>query len=544
MELPSGEVPGIRELRTRGAGRGPSPRRRRAQRAGALPWWLFLAAAAAGAAPGELGLMESVRLMLANDPNLALAESRLVAAQGSLLIQSGKFDPVVSGSLGRADTRTPLLDAPTERDTSTTLSVGMVQTLRSGLVLTPEVDLASTANNFGTTALLASPNPAATGNTATVAFTLRQPLLRGRGSRVAAAGEHAAEREQEAAALDLLHATAQRILVVADQYWATVAARRGLDILRSNEESSRQLLATTRRLIAADVTPAAEAVQLEANLAAAEAARLGGESALFKARQDLGREIGLDGARAGALPVPGDPFPAAAPAAALGAGAAAPFVAGALRRRADVQAARKRLEESDIQLVAAENGLLPQLDLVVAPAYSGLMGGGGVAAFFAPLASHVPGASSSVTLDLSLPLRRDAARGQLLQARAARQQGVASLEALVKSIGTDVPTAVDAVAHSEQQLARATQAVRLFEQAVTNQERKLAAGTSTVLDVITQRERLLAAEQAEVAAALALAQALAQLRFATGTIVTAAGGLEGVDGSRITTVPAAEEMER
>jgi outer membrane protein len=217
-------------------------------------------------------------------------------------------------------------------------------------------------------------------------------------------------------------------------------------------------------------------------------------------------------------------------------------VDGALRRRADLLAARKRQDESELLLAAAGNALLPQLDLVLKPGYSGLMGGGGVAAFFAALAHQIPGVSSSLSLNLSWPVRRDVAYGQLLQARATQQQSAALLDQLRKSVSTDVPTAVDTVARSAQQLERAREAVRLFERAVANEERKLGAGSSTVLDVITQRDRLLAAAQTEVSAELALALALAQLRFDTGTMLAESGDLEVVDSRHLTTVPAAEEM--
>jgi outer membrane protein TolC len=482
---------------------------------------------------GGLSLIDSVRLMLANDPNLVVAESHLLNARGALSIQKGTFDTVVGASVGYTDLRTPFLGAFSERDSALLTTTSVTQELRSGLVLIPEVDFANSTSNI---------LPPGVTNTATVSFTLRQPLLRGRGSKAVAAAENAAKREVEASALDLRFTTAQRILAVVNQYWTAVAARLDLDILRSNEESSRQLLATTRRLIAADITPAAEAVQLEANLAAAEAARIAGESTLFKAHQDLGREIGLTGDQVAALPLPADALPAVAPEA-LGAAPAGTFVDAALRHRADLAAARLRQQESDILLVAAQNALLPQLDLLLKPSYIGVTGGGGVVSLFDALAGHIPGLGSTLTLSLSWPVRNDLAYGQLLQSRAGRQQNTALLDQLVKSIGADVPTAVDAVVRSAQQLERATQAVRLFERAVSNQERKLQAGSSTLLDVITQRDRLLSAQQTEVAARLSLALALAQLRFDTGTIFTAAAdSTQSVDFNRLTSVPGSEEM--
>jgi outer membrane protein TolC len=89
---------------------------------------------------------------------------------------------------------------------------------------------------------------------------------------------------------------------------------------------------------------------------------------------------------------------------------------------------------------------------------------------------------------------------------------------------------LDAVTRGAQQLERATEAVRLFERAVENEEKKLRAGTSTLIDVISQRDRLTSARQSRVSAHLALAVAVARLRFETGTLDTS-------DVRDLTTIP-------
>src|SRR4029077_17672694 len=110
-------------------------------------------------------------------------------------------------------------------------------------------------------------------------------------------------------------------------------------------------------------------------------------------------------------------------------------------------------------------------------------------------------------------------------------------------IGADVPTALFAVTQSALQLERSSAAVVLFEQTVANEEKKLRAGTSTLINLITQRDRLTAASQAEVSAQLALALALVELRFATGTLLATTGESTAVQESRLTTVPNPENPE-
>ena len=488
--------------------------------------------------PG-LGLMEAVELMLAHDPNLGIVEARLTSSQGALLSASGLFDPVVRSSATRVEEKTPS-SAGHGEERRLESSLGLTQLFRSGLSIAPQVDLVRTEDLLDGTPGI---------NVGTVGFQIRQPLLRGRGRAAVAAGEISAGRELTASRLDVRQTLSERILALVSQYWRYKAAALNLEILRESESRSRELMETTRRLIEADVTPAAELVQLEANLASQEASRIGGERDLFAARQSLGREIGLDYREIGALDLPGDAFPAAAAAEVP---AVDRSVAAALTRRDDLRAAQERQQGTEALLKAAENALKPQVDLIFRPSYTGLVEGTGLGDFASPLFRNVPGVSSSLGLSLTWPTANRQARGDLLQTQAALAESRLFVESVAKAIGADVPTALDAVARQAQRLERAEEAVGLFERAVNNEERKLRAGTSTLIDVISQRDRLTAARQQRVSAQLALALAIVDLRFQTGTLLApaadpakaeiTAGRQDGaIERRRLTTLPTPEE---
>lgn len=469
-----------------------------------------------------LGLVETVRLMLDQDLNLSLGASRLRSSQGVLLSARGAFDPVLSTGLTERETDDPLTEASSRQRSILTNSLEITKQFRTGLSIEPGLSLTRTEE-------------AGAVNLGTVSFSFRQPLLRGRGRESVTAAELSAERQVSASGLELQQTTADRTLAVVSQYWQTRAALLNLEILRETEDRARELLETTRKLIAADVTPAADLVQVEANVVSKETARIGGERVLFEARQALGREIGLPPERIAALPLPSDPFPTIS-AAAVPAVDSSRWVAGALERRADLQAARERRSAAELLRRAADNALKPQLDLIFTPSYTGLVEGAGTSSFFTPLYRNVPGASSSLSLSLSWPTQNRRARGERVQIEAAREQSALLEDLLTRQIGADVPTALDAVARDAQQLERATEAVRLFERAVDNEEKKLRAGTSTLIDVISQRDRLTAARQSQVSAHLALAIAVARLRFETGTLLPG-GDAHAVAADQLTTLP-------
>lgn len=475
-----------------------------------------------------LGLLEAVRLTLARDPNIAIEEAQVQFSRGALEVASGSFDPVLASSGTWTEADVPTSESGSREQQTLRNTVSVVKPFRTGLSIEPGI------------ALDRAGAPGAPGaNTGNVFFRIRQPLFQGRGREVAAVGELSAEREVAASELDLRHATAGRILAVASRYWQARAAQLNLAVLSSSEMSSRELLETTRRLVEADQTPAAELVQLEANLAAKESARIDGERAVFAARQALGREIGLDPGEISLLPLPADPFPAVRPEGVPDR--ADGLVEMALRRRADLRALRERQSGADLVARATENGLKPQLDLVVTPGYTGFVEGSDAESFFTPLARNVPGLSSVVSLTLSWPTANSRARGRLLQAEATRRQSALVAELVVKSIGAGVPTALDAVHRSALQVEKASEAVRLFEKTVVNEEKKLRAGTSTLINLIAQRDRLTSARQLEISAQLSLALSLLDLRFQTGTLLA-----EGEDGTsfhqaRLTTLPRGEE---
>lgn len=500
----------------------------------ALSLWLPGPAVAQEAPSAQgIGLLEAVRMALENDPNLAIEEARLQGARGALLSTRGAFDPVFRTSVGEIETAEPLTETTSQGQSFLSNTAGLEKRFRTGLSIEPQVELLrSQEDAAGAEAL----------NVGTFAFTFRQPLLRGRGREATAAPELSAEREVAATGLDLRQTTSARVLAVVSQYWVTRAVVLDLAVLQETEDRARELLETTRRLIEADVVPAAELVQVEANLAAKESARIGGERTLFEARMDLGREIGLQRERIASLPLPADPFPVVAPESVPAPGAEGSFVAAALARRSDLRAAVERRQGAEILVRAAENALKPQLDLIFTPSYTGLVQGTSAQQFFSPLFRNVPGVSSSFSLNLSWPTQNSQARGERAQIEALREQSARFQELLERQIAADVPAALDAVVRFAQQLRRATDAVRLFERTVENEEKKLRAGTSTLIDLITQRDRLTSARQAEVSTHLSLSLALARLRFETGTLLPE-GEPSSVEASRLTSVPLPEAGE-
>lgn len=477
----------------------------------------------------RLTLLQATTMTLERDPNIVLAESRYRAARGLVLSARGLFDPRLRSTVDRDQIDTPTGVDTSDEETTLTTTFGLDALLRSGLSLEP-----------GLTLFRRDDRPAL--NQATVSFTVRQPLLRDRGREVVTAGERAAEQELAARRYDLRHDVSSRLLSVIASFWSYRAAAMNLEILRATEESSRELLDSTRKLIEADLVPAADIDLLEADLTAKASNRIAGERRLFEARQDLGLEIGLRATEILELPLPADDFPRL-DAEEVPVDEMLLWADRSLLLRNDVLAARERLIASEILLRAAENALEPRLDLILTPSYSGRVEGDDAGDFFSPLYTNVPGFSTSFGLSFSWPILNRGAAGDRLQAEEARHQSAVFLELLENTIGAEVPTALDAVYRNALQVERIVRAVGYFTRAVDNERKKLRAGSSTLIDVISQRDRLTSIQQQEIAARLALAQALADLRFRSGTLLAQDGERDQLERQRLITLPF-QESER
>lgn len=486
--------------------------------------------------PSGVTVLEVVERMLALDPNIALEATRVEISRGALMVESSRFDTILSSGVSGAESREPTSEVDSATTDSLETTFGAIRELRTGLSLEPSISLSRTDDRSGGEAL----------NLGTLGFTLRQPLLRDRGRAVVTAGERSAERRLSAADLDLGHRISERVRAVTAQYWRVVSAWQNLRILRTTEASARAFLDSNRRLVAADERPRAILVLLEADLADKESASLAGEQRLFEAQRTLALEIGLTPWEMDDLPLPSEPLPEDAGGPVPEQDRAPRLIAAALDRRADLQAARRRLESDEILLRAAGNAVRPRLDLVVAPSWTGRVRGDELGALLASGFDNVPGLSSSLGFSFSFPPANRSARGARVQTAAAREASELTVALFERQIGATVPIALNAVRQSTLQLERAARAVELFERAVDHEEKKLQAGRSTLIDVINQRDRLTASRQTLVAARLELALALLDLRFETGTLLTppprpARAGTP-VDGYRVrredlTTVP-------
>lgn len=481
--------------------------------------------AVAQPADSTLTLVDAVRTTVREHPRLRQQRAAIIQQEGRLTTARGAFDTRLTLEARRARDRTPLTPLQQQQypgvseqvtDTySTQLSLN--RTLGTGLRIQPSVALNRTALGAAGESLPAAVSSLPSNNTAEVGVTLTQPLLKGRGATATKAETDAAEASLDAAQAAWRQAVAQQVRGTVQAYWQYVAAQERLRVARASEARVERLLEETVRLVEADQRPAAELDQLRADRADKRAARIRAEEAVFAARTELGRAMGVSSRRSARLSPPADSLPALSEPLRRDSLPPAEALADyAVRHRADVAAARQRTAAAEELWSAARRNELHRLDLSVGAGYTGITGGEAVSAYVDPLAQNVGGMNFEVGLQYELPVRNREAEGAQVQRRAAYDRQQVAQDRAARRVRIDVQQARRRVTAGRAELEQTRTAVRYHRRALDNERQKRRQGVSTLFTVLLFEERLTRALRTHIAARRRLAVGMATLHYALG----------------------------
>jgi outer membrane protein len=493
-------------------------------------------------APVPLELIQALQSTLANQPALHIGEQQVVTSRALHQEASGAFDTLTQASMFQNRINSPLtlfnqeeaglLGIITNNQVSnvTSLDLGFTKEYRNGVSLTPSLVNTRTTDNIYDIGGV---------NLTMLAIQVTVPLLRGRGRDVVAATETAAGIEIDASLLDLNQTISGLLSNTASSYWNALGAARILEVARESEKRGVVYVENVRTLISAERVPKSEIHQVDANLATRSAARIAAEQGLIAARQQLALAIGMSTDQMASVGTPVEDFPAddAQVLGAVNAHSLQQFFEYALAHRADFLAAKKREAEEKTLLAPARNGVLPQLNLSLSSGYSSLEEGTGVGNFFGAPGRAPRGPDLGVGVTYQFPPSNNAALGALMRAQSNVRQAELRTLQTSQNIMAAVVTALGGVRNAALQLQRAREAVTESRAALEGEREKYRLGVGQIVDVLTMEDRLTVAEQSQVNAQVGYAQALAQLRFATGSIVAPDQTVQSVDRDIFFTAP-------
>ena len=493
--------------------------------------------------PSRVTLLDAIGSTLSSHPLIRSQQAQVQISRGLLSQAAGEFDSLITSGFSSSRTDVPLTNFQQQQNSPfgvttadqasniTNFGVGVQRLFRNGVSLNPQLQLTRTTDNLFETGGL---------NTSTISVSVNFPLMRGRGRSAVDAQELAATTEVDATLLDLNQLISQLMLNTATDYWNLVAAQENLKIAQQNEDRGKAYLNNVQALVDADHVPRNDLHEVTANLAQRSSTRLAAEQQVLAAQQQLAFDMGTPADQIVAyLPSPADDFPVAEnqelPSDAPGC--MDDYAEQALLRRPDYLAAKARYGENKTLLTAARNKLLPQVDLNFGVGYSGLQEGRRISNLLASSYLGVPGPTATGGISYSFPASNQAARGSVMQSESLVVQADMQNRQLARTINSLVVVSLEALRNAILRAKQDRRSVESFQSALTGEREKYAGGIGSIVDILQVEDRLTAAQSDQVQSELAYALALAQFRFATGTLVRARQPLQNVAASTFLTLP-------
>jgi outer membrane protein TolC len=419
----------------------------------------------------------------------------ITGAAGRVSIRpSGLFDPSLSVSFSVDHTSSPLntevvAGLPSVTTGTAALSTSYVQAFSTGTSFT--VSYAFQRQGSTQEHLLFDPD-FTPGFTATIS----QQLLNGFGFAVNRALIKVAENEQKIERESFRQQAIAALVSAKDAYWDLVAAQEAVRAAENALAAARQLAAQNEKQFEIGTMAPLDVATAQSQVASSQRDLIVAQTNLQNAGVLLKTMFSknLDEPLASATIETTDPLPdpSQIPLPSL-----QEAIAIAQNNRPEVPIAQGNIQSQKDALPFMRNALLPNVNVFALLTTVGLYDVFGTS-FVDALRFKYPEVAFGVTI--SFPIRNRQAQADEVRSRLELRQSQDTLVRTRSQIEVDVENALIALKQSKAQVAAARETVRLEQQTLDGEEKKLAAGLSTPYNVILVERDLFTAELAEVQA--------------------------------------------
>ena len=458
----------------------------------------------------HIGVQDAILNALENNPTLAIQRFEPQKAMASVEAARSDFDPEVSVSINRSETKTEThlgvqrepIDLTTERDRQ---NIEISKTFSTGTAIT-----ASAAVN-GTISSLYTDQYA--GN---ISMTLTQSLLRGFGRDANLASLRKAQIDVEISRAELRAVAENLVAQVEKAYWNLYLTKEEISIQQESLDLALRQLDESNERVSVGKLAEIELAAVHAAVASRREALIAAKSRHEKARLQFLYLLNPQGPDMWSMnPVVTD----------------APFVPGdtmdtviiheqlGLKYRSDLQQARLSLEKGALDVQQTKNGLLPRLDFFISY---------GRSTYAESFSDALPDPQSpfdslSAGLSFNMPITNRDAKAKYQQSLYTQEQKEVSVSNMEKLVVLDVRSAyVEAV--KSRQLIEATRVTRELQQLNMEAElEKFRVGKSTNFLVLTAQGIFTAGKLEEARAMVDYLNALIDLYRMQGTLLERRG---------------------
>lgn len=458
-----------------------------------------------GAAMGRgLTVEEMVNLALKNNPTLSVAATEVQRARLAVGGLEHRYVPTLTVGAAYTHTETPSQQAggsvSVVGSDAVVVDAGVHHTFSVGTTVGVEVELSGVDRSMpSVSGVVATDSGAAYGVTARA--SVQQPLLRGMGDGVGEAELRGAVIQVAVAELQQEQVVSELIRDVVVAYWTLWAAERTEQVgVHALEVAERRLAETDRRVQAGEQAPV-DLLPLRTDVATQHEAVANARAARYSAKVDALRWMGLPMGE-DLTTLGEDPPPVELPS---GVGAKEGWVAEVVTRSWQIAQQDATIDAAKNQVVVAENGVDPRLDLSGWVQLDGLgaRDAGGAFGMF----GRGEAVSGYVGMKLELPLDRTEQKQELARAElavtAARQKRVE----LTQNVMAEAEQSLNVLMSAAERLHFAEQTETVAKRAAEGQAIRFKEGDATATEVVL-------AEQSHREARLRVAKAKADTAIA------------------------------
>jgi outer membrane protein len=483
----------------------------------------------------RISALKAVRVTLDLSPQILFQKAAVRGSAGTVQVTQGAFDTSITGSIAPNASRNEryVQSKPTPganpnplvaRSGVINYELGLQKTLENGIVINPNVSFSQSANTdfdhqYNDT------------NQGTVNFTVTIPLAKGGGTLTNKAPEIAARYDLLASVLQLRFISAQSLLNTIQAYWACKAAEETYQLQVEAVDSADRLVTISAALIQADERAPDQLPQILAERANSIANRTQAESSMIVARQNLAVAMGFSAASLPLAPLVADDFPQ--PQDTEHYPPADKLIASALLLRDDLRGVRETVKSQKVLMDAAYLNLRPTVNLQLAASYVPLQSRTNLTN------THGNTWEVGALLSLNWPVENNTAIGLYIQSQSSFQNSQITVESTEMAVESSVITALAELKAAAVNVKVYRDAVEWYQQTLAAQEKLYQLGQAALVDTITIRQNLINAELSYITAQQSYAVSLAQLRFATGTLIFSDEKGSWIDSEVWKTVPLA-----
>jgi len=458
----------------------------------------------------SLSLEEAVLFSLQRNPDLKVERYNPVITETFEQIERGVYDPeFFAGMQYSRETASEVSRSTRERFSVEAEDVGTSLGVRQQLPTGTEVEASF---DYGRSTSNRTPEQ----QDVRLGLTVTQSLLQGFGPAVNLVDIRLAELNTRISHYELRGFLETMVSEVEIAYWQYVLARQGITIFEQSLNIAGKQLEEVENRIEVGVIPRNSAAAARAEVARREQDLIEARSTQVERRLRLLRLLNVSDNKQFfyQLSPTSTPHTVAMPLAELDQ-----HIELAMQLRPDLNEARLKQKQQDLQVVRTRNGLLPKLDFFID------IGKTGYAESFSKSVSDLENDNYDLLagLKFSTKIGNRTARAAHLAAQTSRDQAQAAMDNLKSLIQLDVLLAANEAKRTREQIGASKVTRQLQEQTLQAEQERFRVGDITSLLVAQAQRDLLVSRLDEIKAIVEYRIALVRFFLAEGSLLERRG---------------------